>query len=53
LLGGYTTFSSMQLDAARLAGNRGGGSAASYLVLSAVGGLLAAALGAALARVHG
>jgi len=52
-LGGYTTFSSMQLDAAKLAGNRGGVSAASYLVLSVVSGLLAAALGAAFARVQG
>ena len=52
-LGGYTTFSSMQLDAAKLAGKRGGVSAASYLVLSVVSGLLAAALGATLARVQG
>ena len=43
----------MQLDAAKVAGNRGGVRAASYLMLSAVSGLLAAALGAELARVQG
>lgn len=50
ILGGYTTFSSMQLDAAKLAG-RSGWQAGSYLVLSVVFGLLAAALGAWLAHV--
>lgn len=53
VLGGYTTFSSMQLDAAKLAGKRGGGAAASYLLLSVLAGLLAALLGATLARAHG
>jgi fluoride exporter len=53
VLGGYTTFSSMQLDAAKLAGDRQGVLAASYLVLSVLTGLLAALLGAALARVQG
>jgi len=53
VLGGYTTFSSMQLDAVKLAGRRGGGRAASYLLLSVFAGLLAAVLGAALAREQG
>ncbi|HVZ09954.1 fluoride efflux transporter FluC [Rhodopila sp.] len=52
LLGGYTTFSSMQLDAAKLGGtNRI--LAAPYLALSTVVGLLSAALGAMLARLVG
>ena len=51
VLGGYTTFSSMQLDAAKLATKEGGGQALYYLVLSAVVGLIAAWLGAALARL--
>src|SRR5580704_2137508 len=50
ILGGYTTFSTMQLDASKLAGQRGGVAAASYLLLSVVLGLLAAGSGAALAR---
>ncbi len=53
LLGGYTTFSSMQLDAEKLAGKHQRGLAAWYLVLSAVVGLLAAALGATIARAQG
>ena len=53
VLGGYTTFSSMQLDAAKLAGKTRGGLAATYLLLSVVVGLLAAGLGAALARAQG
>ena len=53
VLGGYTTFSSMQLDAAKLAENRAHVSAGFYLVLSVVVGLLAAALGGALARAQG
>ena len=53
LLGGYTTFSSMQLDAVKLSGKGRGVLAASYLVLSVTVGLLAAALGAALARAQG
>jgi fluoride exporter len=53
VLGGYTTFSSMQLDAAKLSGKGRGGLAASYLLLSVAGGLLAGQLGAALARAPG
>jgi fluoride exporter len=53
LLGGYTTFSSMQLDAVKLTGKRGGVRAASYLLLSVLAGLLAAVLGSALARAQG
>ena len=53
LLGGYTTFSTMQLDAVKLAGNRGGLLAASYLLLSVLVGQLAAGLGAAVARAQG
>ena len=53
VLGGYTTFSSMQLDAAKLAEKRAHVSAGFYLVLSVVVGLLAAALGGALARAQG
>ena len=53
VLGGYTTFSSMQLDAAKLSGKRRGVFAASYLLLSVVVGLLAAGFGMVLARVQG
>lgn len=53
VLGGFTTFSSMQLDAVKLAGKRGHVPAASYLLLSVLAGLLAAVLGGALARVQG
>lgn len=53
VLGGYTTFSSMQLDAAKLSGKRRGVFAASYLLLSVVVGLLAAEFGIVLARVQG
>ena len=53
VLGGYTTFSSMQLDAAKLSGKKCGGLAASYLLLSVLAGLLAGELGAALARAQG
>ena len=53
VLGGYTTFSSMQLDAAKLAEKRGHVPAGFYLLLSVVAGLLAAALGGALARAQG
>jgi CrcB protein len=52
ILGGYTTFSTMQLDAAKLAGNKHGVLAASYLLLSVAVGTLAAGLGAALAHAH-
>jgi len=51
VLGGYTTFSSMQLDAARLAAKQHPRLAAFYLLLSVAAGLLAALAGAALARV--
>ena len=50
VLGGYTTFSTMQLDAAKLAGKRRGVFAAPYLLLSVAVGTLAAGLGVALAR---
>jgi fluoride exporter len=53
IIGGYTTFSSMQMDAVKLAGARGQVRAASYLGLSVVAGLLAAAFGGALALVRG
>lgn len=53
VLGGYTTFSSMQLDAARLAAEQHARLAAIYLWLSVVAGLLAALAGAALARAQG
>lgn len=49
ILGGYTTFSSMQLDAAKLATARGRAIAAGYLIISVVVGLIAAAFGAWLA----
>ena len=52
VLGGYTTFSTMQLDAVELARKRGGVPAASYLLLSVLIGQLAAMLGATLARVQ-
>lgn len=52
LLGGYTTFSTMQLDAVKLAGKRGGVPATSYLLLSLIAGQLAAGFGGALARVQ-
>jgi fluoride exporter len=53
VIGGYTTFSSMQLDAVRLAGKRGDVIALSYVLISVVAGLAAAGLGAALARLSG
>jgi CrcB protein len=53
VLGGYTTFSSMQLDAAKLSKKRRGGLATSYLLLSVAAGLLAGELGAVLARAQG
>jgi fluoride exporter len=52
VLGGYTTFSTMQLDAAKLAGKRRGVFAAPYLLLSVAVGTLAAGLGVALARMQ-
>ena len=53
VLGGYTTFSSMQLDAARLADEQQPRLAGFYLFLSVATGLLAALAGAALARAQG
>jgi CrcB protein len=52
LLGGFTTFSSMQLGAAELKAKKRGTLAVFYLLLSTAVGLLAATLGAAIARVH-
>jgi len=52
VLGGYTTFSSMQLDAAQLAAKQRAPLAAFYLLLSVAGGLLAALAGAALAATQ-
>lgn len=52
VLGGYTTFSSMQLDAARLAAGDHARLAALYLMLSVAAGLLAALAGAAVARAQ-
>lgn len=49
VLGGYTTFSTMQLDTAGLADRSTHGRALSYLIGSVVAGLAAAALGAWLA----
>lgn len=53
VLGGYTTFSSMQLDAARLAAEQHARLATFYLLLSVVAGLLAALAGAILAGAQG
>jgi CrcB protein len=50
ILGGYTTFSSMQLDAVKLSEKKHGGIATSYLLVSVAVGLLLGELGAALAR---
>lgn len=49
LLGGYTTFSSMQLDAAKLVNQKQTILAVTYLILSVLSGLSAAAIGAWLA----
>lgn len=51
-LGGYTTFSSMELDAVKLGEAGRSGYAWTYLALSTVVGLIAAWLGAMLARLH-
>lgn len=50
VLGGYTTFSTMQLDAAKLGNKNETGKAVFYLGLSVLAGLFSAWLGAALAR---
>jgi len=52
VLGGYTTFSSMQLDAVKLTGTSGSLSAGFYLLLSVALGQVAAWLGGALARTQ-
>ncbi len=51
VLGGYTTFSSMQLDAYKLNSKQKPGLAVFYLLVSVLIGLLFAWLGAGLARV--
>jgi len=51
VLGGYTTFSTMQLDAVQLADARRYSLAVVYLATSVGAGILAAAAGVALARV--
>lgn len=51
VLGGYTTFSTMQLDAVKMVEGRRAGLALLYLAVSVVGGLIAAAAGVAVARV--
>lgn len=53
VLGGYTTFSSMQLDAARLAATQHAHLAVFYLFLSVAAGLVTALAGAALASAQG
>lgn len=53
ILGGYTTFSSMQLDAAKLGAAGRNGYALAYLLGSVAAGLVAAACGAGLARLQG
>lgn len=53
ILGGYTTFSSMQLDAAKLGAAGRHGYAVAYLCGSVAAGLVAAACGAGLARLQG
>jgi fluoride exporter len=53
ILGGYTTFSSMQLDAVKLSEKKRAGLATCYLLLSVAAGLLLGELGAALARAQG
>ena len=51
ILGGYTTFSTMQLDAVKMSNTGSQLRAASYLSVSVVLGLLAAAAGVALGKV--
>jgi fluoride exporter len=53
VLGGYTTFSTMQLDAVNLNETRGALSASAYLAVSVTLGQLCALLGRGLARAHG
>lgn len=51
VLGGYTTFSTMQLDAVKMVEGKRAGMALFYLAVSVVGGLIAAAAGVAVAKV--
>lgn len=51
ILGGYTTFSTMQLDAVQMTAQNRRGLALLYLVTSVGAGLVAAAAGVALARL--
>lgn len=51
LLGGYTTFSSYELDTAKLIGKKKTGIAATYWIGSVVAGLIAALAGIFLAGV--
>jgi CrcB protein len=53
VLGGYTTFSSYQLDTANLYNKRTRGLATFYWIGSVAAGLIAAALGAITARLFG
>ena len=53
VLGGYTTFSSYQLDTANLYNNKTRGLAAFYCIGSVATGLIAAALGAITAKSFG
>ena len=53
VLGGYTTFSSYQLDTANLYNKGGRGSVFLYWIGSVAAALIAAALGATTARVFG
>ncbi|WP_172123252.1 CrcB family protein [Devosia sp. 919] len=53
ILGGYTTFSTMQLDAAKLYHSGSPGKTVGYLLGSVVLGILAAGAGAQLARLAG
>ncbi|WP_369140128.1 fluoride efflux transporter CrcB [Modestobacter versicolor] len=50
VLGGYTTFSTFSVDAVQLADAGRGGVALGYVVVSVVGGVLAAAAGVRLGR---
>src|SRR4030095_8420573 len=51
VLGGYTTFSSMQLDAAKLADKSRRGAALFYVLISVVAGLVAGGLGGVVAQL--
>ena len=53
VLGGYTTFSTFAVDAVQLTDAGAAGTAALYVVVSVVGGVLAAAAGVALGRALG